>query len=199
MLHRALLALPWSEYSPGEPPELPNVLREDLLVMALVDPYSVFATWQISYSTQNHLSDLLGESVFDQCRLILRVQSNADEEIYQEEDVSGPSQSTYISLGQRHSMVARELLVWSQLGYQDTEGNFYAIARSTLLLVPHNRLAPGAPGEWAPEEEIYERLYRRTTVSRERNRLRFTVMGLAERIDEALGRDKMSARMRKSQ
>ena len=58
MLHRYSHTLPWSVSKLGKPSDLPDVLREDLLLLIPVDPYKIFAAWNVSYQTQNTVSKL---------------------------------------------------------------------------------------------------------------------------------------------
>ena len=74
MLHRYSHTLPWSVSKLGKPSDLPDVLREDLLLLIPVDPYKIFAAWNVSYQTQNTVSKLLGESVFSVSRLVIHIE-----------------------------------------------------------------------------------------------------------------------------
>ena len=106
MLHRCSHTLPWSIAKFGQPSDLPDVLREDLLILLPVDPERIFATWNISYQTQNSLAKILGEAAFATSRLASHlVNLGADDDclIF---DISGPNRSRYLSLNRYHAITS---------------------------------------------------------------------------------------------
>ena len=141
MLHRYSHTLPWSVSKLGKPSDLPDVLREDLLLLIPVDPYKIFAAWNVSYQTQNTVSKLLGESVSSVSRLVIHIEG-----AYQDTsslsllyDVSGPNRSRYLQVKKKLAQSDNHMRLRGKLGYQIPNSEFYPITASTPTLLPAGR------------------------------------------------------------
>ncbi|MBQ7567289.1 DUF4912 domain-containing protein [bacterium] len=175
----------------GEPSDLPSVIREDMLMLAPVNPSRLFATWHISYSTQNRLRDFIGEEAFDTCRLILslkRLDSNAESQAV---DVSGPTTSCYIYL-ENQSSRRSELYPFEAVHmYGDlcyiANGSSYSITRSGLITLPRPYMSPRWDEKFPPCTEMYERIFRRLDPQSTIDRETMTLVQLGELLDTQLG------------
>lgn len=136
MINRYSHTLPWSVSKLGQPSDLPDVLKEDLLLIVPVDPSKIFATWNISYQTQNQLAANLGENAFASSRLVIRLEDIANRELSIVYDVSGPHRSRYLPVDPSLIKENNYVRLRAQLGYLSTDGQFYTITGSSAVLLP---------------------------------------------------------------
>ena len=136
MINRYSHTLPWSVFKLGQPSDLPDVFREDLLLIVPVDPSNIFATWNISYQTQNQLAANLGESAFASSRLVIRLEDIANSESSLIYDVSGPHRSRYLPVSPSLVKENNYIRLRAQLGYLSTDNQFYTITGSNTVLLP---------------------------------------------------------------
>ncbi len=192
MLHRAMQAFTTCEKSLAEPTDLPNVVREDLLMLAPVNPRSLYATWYISYSTQNRLRDFIGEEGFDDCRLVLVLKLLASDSPGLTVDVSGPTTNAYIALENlasrrdKYGKLMDNTMIYGELNYQDEDTSYY-ITRSEVITLPRLYLSESITPGWAPREEFYERIYRRLDPQVVATRDSINLMKLGEQFDSHIG------------
>lgn len=186
MLHRCLNSLPWSDNKQGEPTELPNILREDLLMLIPVSPLVLLAMWHVSYSTQNRLFDMLGDAALNSCRLMLRLEAMHSAQT-QDTEVSGPSRSRYINLCLSSPEPPSCLTVTGQLGYEDNQGVFYALTRARDTVIPRNAPSPDNPASPAIND-LYERIFRRLELTDSADKSQRSNTWIAKRTDELLRR-----------
>ena len=136
MLHRCSHTLPWSIAKFGQPSDLPDVLREDLLILLPVDPERIFATWNISYQTQNSLAKILGEAAFATSRLAIHLDNLGADDDCLIFDISGPTRSRYLSLNPQWVRANGCLRIYGRLGYLLDNSQFYAITTSNATMMP---------------------------------------------------------------
>lgn len=191
MLHRSKPAVNIVSAPMAEPTDLPNVIREDLLMLAPVTPIQLYATWHISYSTQNRLSDYLGEETFDKCRLLLVLKLLNPDMPSITIDVSGPSNSRYINLSSLYSRrdIEKErlesIMLYGELSYQKDNISYY-VTRSGLMTLPRLYISNRTNPERLPLEEVYERIYRRLDPQLKRNGS-INLLEMGEKLDMLLG------------
>ncbi|HBM96178.1 TPA: hypothetical protein DD394_01270 [bacterium UBP9_UBA11836] len=136
MINRYSHTLPWSVSKLGQPSDLPDVLREDLLLIVPVDPSNIFATWNISYQTQNQLAANLGENAFASSRLVIRLEDITNSEASLIYDVSGPHRSRYLPVSPSLVKENNYIRLRAQLGYLSADNQFYTITGSNAVLLP---------------------------------------------------------------
>ncbi len=136
MINRYSHTFPWSVSKLGQPSDLPDVLREDLLLIVPVDPGKIFATWNISYQTQNQLAANLGEKAFASSRLVIRLEDIANRELSIIYDVSGPHRSRYLPAEPSLVRENNYVRLRAQLGYLSADSQFYTITGSNAVLMP---------------------------------------------------------------
>lgn len=136
MINRYSHTLPWSVSKLGQPSDLPDVMREDLLLIVPVDPYKIFATWNISYQTQNQLAANLGENAFASSRLVIRIEDIVNRELSIVYDVSGPHRSRYLPVDPSLIKENKYVRLHAQLGYLSSDNQFYPITGSSAVLLP---------------------------------------------------------------
>ncbi|MGM9991323.1 MAG: DUF4912 domain-containing protein [Candidatus Bruticola sp.] len=136
MITRYSHTLPWSVSKLGQPSDLPDVMKEDLLLIVPVDPDKIFATWNISYQTQNKIAANLGETTFASSRLIIRLEEDAPNCASIIYDVSGPHRSRYLPVKLNHTEYTSSIRLYAQLGYLSDDNQFYSITGSSAILLP---------------------------------------------------------------
>lgn len=194
MLHRTHHAFKIAVTGAGEPTDLPNVIREDMFMLAPIDPSHVFATWHISYGTQNRLRDYIGEDDFDECRLLLTLKGLDEFWDDLNIDVSGPANSTTISIegmsAKRQSRrQARDFLkIYGELSYQNGATSYY-VTRSKVTTVPRLCVCDIIDADHAPLEPLYERIYRRLDAQAISAGVSPSLLYLSSLIDKQLGLD----------
>ena len=192
MQNRYTRALEVSGKVLGEPSDLPNVIREDLLMLAPITPWQLFATWHISYSTQNRLRDFIGEEEFDNCRLFLTLKLPNQDIEGLSIDVSGPSTTDYINL---ESLISanrvrlqklNEAHVYGELSYR-RDGTSYYVTRSSLITLPRAYISPRCDDGFPPVQALYERIFRRLDPQATYNGETPSLVKLGEQLDAQLG------------
>lgn len=194
MLHRTHHAFKIVAPGAAEPADLPNVIREDLFLLAPVDPIRLFATWHISYTTQNRLRDYIGEDDFDGCRLMLSLKGL--DEFWDDitVDVSGPGTSTTINIEgmyAKHQNQRRSrdfLRLYGELSYRCGATSYY-ITRSKVTVIPRLSVADVIDEQFPPLEPLYERLYRRLDAQAIPATGRPSLLYLGSLVDKQLGLD----------
>ncbi|MGM9998645.1 MAG: DUF4912 domain-containing protein [Candidatus Bruticola sp.] len=195
MITRYSHTLPWSVSKLGQPSDLPDVMKEDLLLIVPVDPHKIFATWNISYQTQNKIAASLGEKSFASSRLIIRLEEdnqNCTGIIY---DVSGPHRSRYLPVNIDRKEYTGSIRLYAQLGYLSTDNQFYSITGSSAILLPVGTSC-GVQTDMLP---IYSKACRRQSevlqqvsdLSSVPHRLSIDLKKMAEILDIQMGRTPM--------
>lgn len=191
MLFRYAHATKGSDKTLGEPSDLPSVIREDMLMLAPITPWQLFATWHISYSTQNRLRDFIGEDEFDNCRLILTLKLLDEDFEGLPIDVSGPSTTDYINLEKLSSsrVKLQELSavhIYGELSYH-RESTSYYVTRSTLISLPRAFLSQRCDQDFPPVPALYSRIFRRLSPQSPRDSEPPSLVRLGEQLDAQLG------------
>ena len=192
MQYRYTHALKGTDAILGEPSDLPSVIREDMLMIAPVTPWQLFATWHISYSTQNRLRDFIGEEEFDNCRLMLTLKMLDNDLEGMSIDVSGPSTTTYINL-ENISSVGRAKLsglkavhIYGELSYHRETTSYY-VTRSSLINLPRAYLSNRSDPDFAPIPALYSRIFRRLVPQSDNFDETPSLVVLGEQLDAQLG------------
>lgn len=140
MLHRCSHTLPWSSLRLPRPSDLPDVFSEDILMLIPVTPYKIYASWNVSYKTQNELESELGEEIFNSSRLVIHIESFPASESILTYDVSGPNRSRYLELNGPLDESKLSLHLHGKLGYLLQNKELYTITESSKFLMPSSHV-----------------------------------------------------------
>ena len=195
MINRYSHTLPWSVSKLGQPNDLPDVLREDLLLIVPVDPVNIFATWNISYQTQNQLAANLGESAFASSRFVIRLEDIANHELSIIYDVSGPHRSRYLPVDSSLIKENNYVRLKAQLGYLSAENQFYTITGSNAVLLPTSQscgIQNELPSVYAGACSIEDKDFAYTDSSEHlAKRINIDLKKMADLLDLQMGRAPM--------
>lgn len=192
MHYRYTHAFKSTDAAMGEPSDLPSVIREDMLMIAPITPWQLFATWHISYSTQNRLRDYIGEEEFDNCRLMLTLKMLDNDLEGLSIDVSGPSTTTYINLENLSSTSRAKLLsltavhIYGELSYHRETTSYY-VTRSGLISLPRAYLSNRSDPDFPPIPALYSRIFRRLVPQAAHDDETLSLVLLGEQLDTQLG------------
>lgn len=142
---------------------LPEYYGEDRLVLLPRDPYSLFAYWEISASTREHIRESWGEDIWRNSSPVLRIckhrwsrQGTIDSVI--DIDLKPGADNWYISVtGPDHFYHA-------ELGWRRPEGIFFPLLSSNLVRTPRDSISDLIDENWQLPDWKSRKLFRRISV-----------------------------------
>ena len=143
--------------------ELPPFYSEDRLVLLARDPYSIFAYWELSLSTEDRLRKSWDEEPKREPTLLLRIYKchlsrQKDVENFFDIPVNYEANSWYISVNNAGRTYHAEL------GYLKPDKSFFAILRSNYIQTPRDSISDLIDEEWQLPDWKARKLFRRISV-----------------------------------
>ncbi len=149
--------------SPACEEALPTYYEEDRLVLLPRDPYSLFAYWEISTSTGEHIKKNWGEKGWNNSSPVLRIckhHRSRQETIESVTDINlePGSNNWYIPVtGPDH-------FYHVELGWRRPEGTFFSLLISNLVRTPRNSISDLIDENWKLPDWKSRKLFRRISV-----------------------------------
>lgn len=106
-----------------------------------VTPYKIYASWNVSYRTQNELESILGEEIFNSSRLAIHIENYPSSESILTYDVSGPNRSRYLELQGPLDESKLSLPLQGKLGYLLQNNDLHIITESSKFLLPSSHVS----------------------------------------------------------
>lgn len=166
--------------------DIPFSYNDTRIVLLIRDPYWLYSYWDINHETKTNLTKEWGD--FYHLPLMLRIYDVTDIHFdgknshhYFDIPIQHHSTNWYIHVG----IANRSFCV--DLGFLQSNGDFYTIARSNVVTTPRDRSSEIVDEEWMIIEEDFKRLYRLAGMTAAGNSSAELVEALLMRLEREMG------------
>ncbi|HHX87198.1 MAG TPA: DUF4912 domain-containing protein [Firmicutes bacterium] len=142
---------------------LPEYYEEDRLVLLPRDPYSLFAYWEISVSTREHIRESWGEDIWRSSFPVLRIckhrwsrQGTIDN--VTDINLKHGANNWYVHVN------SPDHFYHAELGWRRPEGTFFSLLCSNLVRTPRDSISDLIDENWQLPDWKSRKLFRRISV-----------------------------------
>jgi hypothetical protein len=139
---------------------LPEGYGDNHIVLLVRDPRCLYAYWEITQDKREELQQKLGIDIWQQSKLILRVEDVTDLATggnsvnYFDIEIDNHAMSWYVHVPEAN----RSYRV--NLGFLTHHREFYTLARSNIVTTPRDGISEIIDEQWMIVEEEFKRLYK---------------------------------------